>query len=182
MAGLLDSVLNTLLPALEWMVANPKGWIISFFAGFFFCVFYSRSTRSPEYPDSSPPPQVAEHDAFERRAQSLADALADADPATSLIVLVQRGQPFAIKYNGAYRVIHPYRLGPDPNTGNILLRAWEETKDGQPTNAFRTYNVSKIEGMTIVLGRAPIDLPPQAYAPDKTIPSPIAERPRPQKQ
>lgn len=181
MAGLLDRVLNTLLPVLEWMVANPKGWIISFFAGFFFCVFYSCSTRSPEHLDATPPPQVAEHDdAFERRAQSLADALADADPAASLVVLVRRGQPFAIKYNGAYRVIHPYRLGPNPNTGNILLRAWEESKDGQPVNAFRTYNVSKIEGMTIALRHAPIDLPPQAYAPDKTIPSPIAERPRPQ--
>lgn len=102
--------------------------------------------------------------------------------AEALAPLVRAGTPLLIEYNAAERLIHPYRLGANPKSGKLLLRAWEETKAGQPTNAFRTYEVAKITRAQTLPDRAPIDLPPQAYAPDKTIPSPIAERPRPQKQ
>ena len=96
--------------------------------------------------------------------------------ADALAPLVRAGTPLLIDYNGAERLIHPYRLGTNPRTGKLLLRAWEETKAGQPTNAFRTYEVAKITRAQALPARVPIDLPPQAYAPDKTIPFPIAER------
>ena len=100
----------------------------------------------------------------------------------ALAPIVRAGTPLLIAYNGAERLIHPFRLGTNPKSGKLLLRAWEETKSDQPTAAFRTYEVAKITRAQTLPGHAPIDLPPQAYAPDKTIPSPIAERPRPQKQ
>ena len=98
--------------------------------------------------------------------------------AEALAPIVRAGTPLLIEYNAAERLIHPYRLGTNPKSGKLLLRAWEETKAGQPTNAFRTYEVAKITRAQTLPGHAPIDLPPQAYAPDKTIPSPIAERPK----
>ena len=134
---------------------------------------------------------------FSPEATNATPAITNASPATlraatasapkaptadALAPLVRAGTPLLIDYNGAERLIHPYRLGTNPRTGKPLLRAWEETKADQPTNAFRTYEVAKITRAQTLPGHAPIDLPPQAYAPDKTIPSPIAERPRPQKQ
>lgn len=99
-----------------------------------------------------------------------------------LAPIVHAGTPLLIEYNGAERLIHPYRLGTNPKSGKLLLRAWEETKAGQPTNAFRTYEVANITRAQTLPGHAPIDLPPQAYAPDKTIPFPIAQRNSPKEQ
>lgn len=96
--------------------------------------------------------------------------------AAALAPFARAGTPLLIEYNAAELLILPYRLGTTPRTGKLLLRAWEETKAGQPTNAFRTYEVAKITRAQTLPGHAPIELPPQAYAPDKTIPSPIAQR------
>ena len=89
---------------------------------------------------------------------------------------VRVGTPLRIVYDGTERIIHPYRLGVNPKSGKLLLRAWEESKADQPTRSFRTYALVKIERATPIPGRAPIDLPPAAWRPDKTIPNPIAQR------
>lgn len=102
--------------------------------------------------------------------------------AEALAPLVRAGTPLLIEYNAAERLIHPYRLGANPRTGKLLLRAWEESKAAQSTNAFRTYEVANITRAQTLPGHAPIDLPPQAYAPDKTIPFPIAQRNSPKEQ
>ncbi len=102
--------------------------------------------------------------------------------AETLVPHVRAGTPLRIDYDGAERIIHPYRLGANPRTGKLLLRAWEESKAGQPIRGFRTYAVSKIERATPIHGRAPIDLPDAAWRPDKTIPAPIAQRPAPTPQ
>lgn len=102
--------------------------------------------------------------------------------AESLAPHVRAGTPLRIDYDGAERIIHPYRLGANPRTGKLLLRAWEESKAGQPIRGFRTYAVSKIERATPIHGRAPIDLPDAAWRPDKAIPNPIAQRPAPTPQ
>lgn len=102
--------------------------------------------------------------------------------AETLAPHVRAGTPLRITYDGAERIIHPYRLGVNPKSGKLLLRAWEESKVGQPIRGFRTYAVSKIERATPIHGRAPIDLPDAAWRPDKTIPNPIAQRPAPTPQ
>lgn len=102
--------------------------------------------------------------------------------ADTLAPHVRVGTPLRIHYDGTERIIHPYRLGANPRTGKLLLRAWEESKAGAPTRGFRTYAVSKIERATPIHGRAPIDLPDAAWRPDKTIPNPIAQRPAPTSQ
>ena len=114
-------------------------------------------------PTSDPKPPSAQPQAIDATAEAFAPH-------------VRAGTPLLIDYDGAERLIHPFRLGTNPKSGKLLLRAWEETKAGQPTNAFRTYAVAKITRAQTLPGHAPIDLPPQAYAPDKTIPSPIAQR------
>ncbi len=102
--------------------------------------------------------------------------------AATLAPHVRAGTPLRIDYDGAERIIHPYRLGTNPRTGKHLLRAWEESKAGAPTRGFRTYAVSKIQSITPLTKRTTIDLPPAAWRPDKTIPNPIAQRNPPKDQ
>lgn len=99
-----------------------------------------------------------------------------ANPIDILAAATTLGTPLIIEYDGVDRLIHPYRLGKNPRTGKLLLRAWETAKGGQPTEAFRTYAVAKITQLAVLSDHLPIELPPQAYAPDKTIPNPIAQR------
>ena len=102
-----------------------------------------------------------------------------ANPVDILAAATTLGTPLLIEYDGTDRLIHPYRLGNNPRTGKLLLRAWETAKGGQPTEAFRTYAVAKITRLAVLSDHLPVELPPQAYAPDKTIPNPIAQRPAP---
>lgn len=118
----------------------------------------------------------------ERQAQALGAVLQNMQPLDALSAVIKSGYPIIVTYDGVERLAHPYRLGRNPKTGNLLLRVWEESKAGHPTNAFRTYTVAKIKFIGLAYMAKPIDLPEEAYAPDKTIPFPIAERPRPQKQ
>lgn len=128
---------------------------------------------------NAPPPVVVQ---TSRVATTNASPVTVAIDADTLTPHVRAGTPLRITYDGAERIIHPYRLGTNPRTGKRLLRAWEESKAGQPIRGFRTYAVSKIERATPIHGRAPIDLPDAAWRPDKTIPNPIAQRPAPTSQ
>ena len=114
-------------------------------------------------PTSDPKPPATQPQAIDATAEALAP-------------FVRAGTPLLIEYNAAERLIHPYRLGANPKSGKLLLRAWEESKAGHPTNAFRTYTVAKIKFIGLAYMAKPIDLPEEAYAPDKTIPAPIAQR------
>lgn len=112
----------------------------------------------------------------ERQAQAIGAVLQNMQPLDALTAVIKSGYPIVVTYDGVDRLAHPYRLGRNPKTGNVLLRVWEESKAGQPTNAFRTYNVAKIKFIGLAYMADPIDLPEEAYAPDKTIPAPIAQR------
>lgn len=127
-------------------------------------------------------PEEEELPIEERQAQALGAVLQNMQPLDALSAVIKSGYPIVVTYDGVDRLAHPYRLGRNPKTGNVLLRVWEESKAGQPTNAFRTYSVAKIKFIGLAYMAKPIDLPEEAYAPDKTIPFPLAERPRPQKQ
>ena len=101
----------------------------------------------------------------ERQAQAIGAVLQNMQPLDALTAVIKSGYPIVVTYDGVDRLAHPYRLGRNPKTGNVLLRVWEESKAGQPIRGFRTYAVSKIERATPIHGRAPIDLPPSISNP-----------------
>ena len=46
-------------------------------------------------------------------------------------------------YHGAVRIVEPYSLR-HPSTGNVMLHAFEHSKDGTPTRTIKAYVVDKI--------------------------------------
>lgn len=167
----------TPLHSIALLLAEILGFLL---LAVFLAYGFHRTFAPDPKPLDTQPPAVTAADLLDRleRLRAAAQPQAIDVTAEALAPIVRVGTPLLIEYNAAERLIHPYRLGTNPKSGKLLLRAWEETKAGQPTNAFRTYEVAKITRAQTLPGHAPIDLPPQAYAPDKTIPSPIAERPK----
>lgn len=133
--------------------------------------FVSQHNESPD--DEVVPQQETNATSNQRLPVSI---ISMANPVDILAAATTLGTPLLIEYDGVDRLVHPYRLGANPRTGKLLLRVWEESKAGHPTNAFRTYTVAKINFIGLAYMAKPIDLPEEAYAPDKTIPAPIAQR------
>ena len=82
----------------------------------------------------------------------------------------------AFTYHGTARIVQPHRLGIAKTTQNILLRAYEITKNGAPSETWKLYDLSKISNLTLT----PIHFPQNApgYTPtDKALSSLLAEVP-----
>ena len=82
----------------------------------------------------------------------------------------------AFTYHGSPRTVQPHRLGIAKNTQNILLRAYELTKNGAPSNTWKLYDLSKIANLTLTTSHFPQNAP--GYTPtDKALSSLFAEVP-----
>lgn len=163
-------ILSTVVSLSVW-IAPIVGivWLVIYFA-------------FPDLRNRNDKPEEEEIPIEERQAQAFGAVLQNMQPLDVLTAVIKSRYPIIVTYDGEDRLAHPYRLGTNPTTGNLLLRVWEESKAGQPTNAFRTYNVAKIKFIGLAYMNKPINLPEDAYAPDKTIPNPIAQRPAPTSQ
>ena len=82
----------------------------------------------------------------------------------------------AFTYHGSPRIVQPHRLGLSKNTQNILLRAYEITKNGAPSNTWKLYDLQKIANLTLTPATFPQNAP--GYTPtDKALSSLLAEVP-----
>lgn len=82
----------------------------------------------------------------------------------------------AFTYHGTPRTVQPHRLGIAKNTQNILLRAYELTKNGAPSNTWKLYDLQKISNLTLTTTAFPKNAP--GYTPtDKALSSTLAEVP-----
>ena len=79
-------------------------------------------------------------------------------------------------YHGTPRTVQPHRLGIAKNTQNILLRAYELTKNGAPSETWKLYDLQKISNLTLTTAHFPKNAP--GYTPtDKALSSLLAEVP-----
>ena len=82
----------------------------------------------------------------------------------------------AFTYHGTTRTVQPHRLGLAKNTQNILLRAYELTKNGAPSETWKLYDLQKISNLTLTTAHFPKNAP--GYTPtDKALSSTLAEVP-----
>jgi hypothetical protein len=83
----------------------------------------------------------------------------------------------AFTYHGTARTVQPHRLGISKALAHkILLRAYELTKDGFPSNTWKLYDLSKLSNLTLTPTTFPKNAP--GYTPtDKALSSPLAEVP-----
>ena len=82
----------------------------------------------------------------------------------------------AFTYHGSPRTVQPHRLGIAKNTQNILLRAYELTKNGSPSNTWKLYDLSKLSNLTLTTAHFPQNAP--GYTPtDKALSSTLSEVP-----
>ena len=82
----------------------------------------------------------------------------------------------AFTYHGTPRTVQPHRLGIAKTTQNILLRAYELTKNGAPSEAWKLYDLSKSSNLTLPTAHFPQNAP--GYTPtDKALSSLLAEVP-----
>lgn len=94
-------------------------------------------------------------------------------PVDELTAAIRDRRRVAFRYDNVQRVVLPHRVGKS-GTGNELLRAWELKRDGETVNAWRLYNLSKIETVYPIPGR-PFEVAPEYKTPDKAIPEVYAE-------
>ena len=101
-------------------------------------------------------------------------------PATPTEALITRAittrTVIAFTYHGAPRTVQPHRLGIAKTTQNILLRAYELTKNGAPSETWKLYDLQKISNLTLTTATFPQNAP--GYTPtDKALSSTLAEVP-----
>ena len=83
----------------------------------------------------------------------------------------------AFTYHGSPRTVQPHRLGRSKASSHkTLLRAYEITKNGAPSNTWKLYDLSKISNLTLTPTHFPQTAP--GYTPtDKALSSTLAEVP-----
>ena len=83
----------------------------------------------------------------------------------------------AFTYHGTTRTVQPHRLGlSKASSHKILLRAYELTKNGSPSNTWKLYDLQKISNLTLTTAHFPQNAP--GYTPtDKALSSTLAEVP-----
>lgn len=92
-----------------------------------------------------------------------------------LIEAIEARRVLAFTYHDAPRTVQPHRLGTSA-TGKTLLRAYELTKAGTPSNQWKLYNLAKISGLSPTGETFPAPAP--GYTPaDKALPTVRAEVP-----
>lgn len=99
----------------------------------------------------------------------------------NLAICISFAQPCEILYDGKWRTIRPYRLGPAAKGGHILLRAIECSGRSDPdVPDYRTYRADKIR----LIARFPAELPyrfeQRIYGPDSTLVEPMITAPTPE--
>lgn len=110
-------------------------------------------------------------------ASTPTDATSLSTPTEALITrAIASRTVIAFTYHGTTRTVQPHRLGIAKNTQNILLRAYELTKNGSPSNTWKLYDLSKISNLTLTPATFPQNAP--GYTPtDKALSSTLAEVP-----
>lgn len=111
-------------------------------------------------------------------ASAPTDATPLSTPTEALIIrAIATRTVIAFTYHGTPRIVQPHRLGiAKASPHKTLLRAYETTKNGVPSNTWKLYDLQKISNLTLTpttfLQNAP------GYTPtDKALSSPLAEVP-----
>ena len=110
-------------------------------------------------------------------ASAPTDATSLSTPTEALITrAITTRTVIAFTYHGTARTVQPHRLGIAKTTQNILLRAYETTKNGAPSNTWKLYDLSKLSHLTLTTAHFPQNAP--GYTPtDKALSSTLAEAP-----
>ena len=109
-------------------------------------------------------------------ASAPTDATSLSTPTALITRAITTRTVIAFTYHGSPRTVQPHRLGIAKNTQNILLRAYELTKNGAPSNTWKLYDLSKIANLTLSTAHFPQNAP--GYTPtDKALSSTLAEVP-----
>ena len=104
------------------------------------------------------------------------DATSLSTPTATITRAIATRTVIAFTYHGAPRIVQPHRLGIAKNTQNILLRAYELTKKGAPSNTWKLYDLSKITHLPLTPATFLQNAP--GYTPtDKALSSTLAEAP-----
>jgi predicted DNA-binding transcriptional regulator YafY len=98
-------------------------------------------------------------------------------PVATITCAIASRTVIAFTYHGTARTVQPHRLGISKASAHkILLRAYELTKDGFPSNTWKLYDLSKLSNLTLTPTTFPKNAP--GYTPtDKALSSPLAEVP-----
>ncbi|MBR5591978.1 MAG: hypothetical protein IKW38_05525 [Kiritimatiellae bacterium] len=109
-------------------------------------------------------------------ASTPTDATSLSTPTALITRAITTRTVIAFTYHGTPRIVQPHRLGIAKTTQNILLRAYEITKNGAPSNTWKLYDLSKIANLTLTTATFPQNAP--GYTPtDKALSSLLAEVP-----
>jgi predicted DNA-binding transcriptional regulator YafY len=110
-------------------------------------------------------------------ASAPTDAMSLSTPEALITRAIASRTVIAFTYHGTTRTVQPHRLGrskASPHT--TLLRAYELTKNGAPSNTWKLYDLQKISNLTLTTAHFPQNAP--GYTPsDKALSSPLAEVP-----
>jgi predicted DNA-binding transcriptional regulator YafY len=98
-------------------------------------------------------------------------------PVASITCAIASRTVIAFTYHGTARTVQPHRLGRSKASAHkTLLRAYELTKNGSPSNTWKLYDLQKISNLTLTPTTFPQNAP--GYTPsDKALSSPLAEVP-----
>ena len=109
-------------------------------------------------------------------ASAPTDATSLSTPTALITRAITTRTVIAFTYHGSPRTVQPHRLGIAKNTQNILLRAYETTKNGAPSETWKLYDLQKISNLTLTTAHFPQNAP--GYTPtDKALSSLLAEVP-----